>query len=380
MSSVHVSRRQLLSGLAGAYLLSAARAQERSPPGPNDWHLGPFRRVRAEPILGPDAHPVFYCPMRKKAINWLSGHSFNPASIAKDGRLWLLFRAEDTTGSKEIGGHTSRLGLAWSDDGIRFNVLPAPVLFPGEDDQKAAEWDGGCEDPRLCESQDGTYIATYTQWNHRNTLLGIASSRDLVTWTKHGQAFAGTAYEGMHTKSASIIQVVDGGRMKAAKINGKYWMVFGEGTVHLAQSVDLIRWQPVENSPGELGVLLSPRPFRFDSKLVEVGPPPLLTSKGIVMLYNGKNSGDDQQRDPAIGAGAYSGGQALLHPADPLRVLARDETPFIQPELPWERNGQYVAGTTFIEGLTYFRGRLHLYYGSADTYVGLAASDPISAF
>jgi predicted GH43/DUF377 family glycosyl hydrolase len=108
--------------------------------------------------------------------------------------------------------------------------------------------------------------------------------------------------------------------------------------------------------------------------LPEVGPPPLVTEKGIVMLYNGKNSELDSTRDPNIGPGAYSGGQALLDPRNPARVLARTTVPFIKPELPWEKSGQYKAGTTFIEGLSYFRGKFFLYYGTADTFVGLAVA------
>jgi predicted GH43/DUF377 family glycosyl hydrolase len=331
--------------------------------------------VQAEPIMGPDANAVFDCPMRERPINWMALHCFNPASIVRDGKMVVLFRAEDNTGEMTIGMHTSRLGHAVSDDGVHFKRRPAPVLYPDKDGQKEAEWEGGCEDPRLCEGPDGVYIVTYTQWNRKSVTLGLASSRDLVTWEKHGQAFAGTPYEKLATKSAAIIQKIEGGRMMAAKIDGKYWMVFGEGRIHMAHSTDLIHWTPLETRPGELFVLMAQRRFHFDSGLCEVGPPPLVTSNGIVMLYNGKNSESDADRDPKIGAGAYSGGQALLDLRDPTRLLERTETPFIQPELPWEKSGQYKAGTTFIEGLSYFNNKLYLYYGSADTYVGLAVAD-----
>jgi len=380
MSRSSITRARFLSGLAAGALSAvgaggaAARPQPRDG-APGDWRLGPFRRVQAEPIMGPDANAVFDCPMRKRPVHWMALHCFNPASVVRDGKMVVLFRAEDDTGEMAIGMHTSRLGYAVSDDGVHFKRRPAPVLYPDNDSQKEAEWEGGCEDPRLCEGPDGVYIVTYTQWNRKSVALGLASSRDLVTWEKHGQAFAGTPYEKLATKSAAIIQKIDGGRMKAAKIDGKYWMVFGEGRIHMAHSTDLIHWTPLETAPGELFVLMAPRRSRFDSGLAEVGPPPLLTSKGIVMLYNGKNSESDADRDPAIGAGAYSGGQALLDPRDPTRLLARTDTPFIQPELPWEKSGQYKAGTTFIEGLSYFNNQLYLYYGSADTYVGLAVAE-----
>jgi predicted GH43/DUF377 family glycosyl hydrolase len=358
----------------GARAAARAGSSLRNSPG-SGWQLGPFSRVPVEPLIRPDPVAVFDCPMRKRPVHWMAAHTFNPASVVRDGEMVVLFRAEDDPGEKVIGLHTSRLGYASARDGEHFRIRPAPVLYPDEDSQKAAEWEGGCEDPRLCEGPDGTYYVTYTQWNRRTWRLGIASSRDLVHWTKHGSPFAGTAYEQLKTKSAAIIQQIDGGRMKAARIGGRYWMVFGENQIHVATSTDLTHWSPVEASAGNLLVLMSPRPFRFDSGLPEVGPPPLVTDRGIVMLYNGKNSDSDASRDPAIGAGAYSGGQALLDPRDPTRLLARAETPFIRPELPIEKSGQYKAGTTFLEGLSYFRRKLFLYYGTADTYVALAVAD-----
>lgn len=340
----------------------------------SDWQLGPFARVGSQPIIKPDPGAVFDCPMQKRAVRWMEAHTFNPASIVRDGKMVVLFRAEDQPSETMIGNHTSRLGYASSQDGRHFVIRPAPVLYPAEDSQKSAEWEGGCEDPRLCEGADGTYYVTYTQWNRTTWRLGIASSPDLIHWRKHGSAFAGTRYEQLQTKSAAIIQKIEGGRMKAARINGKYWMVFGENEIHLATSTDLIHWSPVETADGKLLVVMAPRPFHFDSGLPEVGPPPLVTTKGIIMLYNGKNSDSDANRDPKIAAGAYSGGQALLDARDPTKLLDRTAAPFIQPEMPWERSGQYKAGTTFLEGMTYFRNKLYLYYGTADTYVGLAVA------
>ena len=60
---------------------------------------------------------------------------------------------------------------------------------------------------------------------------------------------------------------------------------------------------------------------------------------------------------------------------EPTRVLERLETPFICPTLPHEVSGQYKAGTTFIEGLVQFKGKWFLYYGTADSMVGVAISE-----
>jgi predicted GH43/DUF377 family glycosyl hydrolase len=370
LTADRLGRRSVLTAMASLPLLASGRvlaAESRGAAaiGPN------FQRVAgAQPILRPDPSAVFHCPMRDAPIRWRALHTFNPAAIVMDDAVYVMFRAEDDTGIMKVGGHTSRLGLARSVDGLTFEALRSPVLFPAEDDQREAEWDGGCEDPRLAARDDGTFVCTYTQFNRRTTRIGVATSRDLMFWHKHGSAFAGTSYEDFRTKSAAVVHEVRDGRMVAARLNGRYWMLFGEGAIHAAHSDDLIRWTPLEASPGVLKVVMGPRKGRFDSSLAEVGPPPILTETGIVVLYNGRNAreGGDRSRSPF----EYAGGMAVLDPADLTHVLSRADEPFFSPALPWERTGQYQAGTTFIEGLVPFRGEWFLYYGSADSLVGVA--------
>ena len=341
------------------------------------WTLGPFHRpAEAKPLLTPDPHSVFADPLRPAPVHWEALHTFNPAAIARDGKIYVLYRAEDSTGDMAIGGHTSRIGLAVSDDGLHFTRDPEPVLYPAEDDQKSREWEGGCEDPRIVESDDGTYVVTYTQWNRTTYDIGVATSRDLRHWTKHGPALAkayGGKYANLKYKSGAILTKLSGGRLIAARLKGKYWMYWGEGQVSLATSDDLINWQPVEDSQGRPIALLEKRAGKFDSFLPEVGPPPVLTSRGIVMIYNGKNA--EQDRDPKLAPNTYAAGQALFAADDPSRLLARLNQPFFAPELPFEKSGQYVAGTTFAEGLVRFHNRWFLYYGCADSLVGVAVTN-----
>lgn len=338
-----------------------------------DWCLGPFERPLAEnPVLSPGTES-FACPMRQQVIGWRSNHVLNPAAVVRDGKVYLLFRAEDTTGVAQIGGHTSRIGLAESTDGLHFTVHPQPVLYPDNDAQKPTEWDGGCEDPRIVESSDGTYVMTYTQWNRQLARLAVATSRDLVHWQKHGPVFA-QAHNGrwnnQWSKSGSIVCRQKGSRLVAAKIKGKYWMYWGEGHIQLATSTDLIHWEPVLNPDGSLFSVFTTRPGKFDSDLVEPGPPAVLTRRGIVFLYNSKNSAT--KGDPALPANTYAAGQVLLDAREPGRLIDRTDNYFIRPELPFERTGQYVAGTVFLEGLVYFKKRWFLYYGTADSKVAVA--------
>jgi predicted GH43/DUF377 family glycosyl hydrolase len=289
--------------------------------------------------------------------------------------VYVLFRAEDNSG-EGIGAHTSRLGLAESADGLHFTVRPTPVLFPAEDAQKPYDWTGGCEDPRMVETEDGGYVLLYTSWNHQTARLCAATSRDLMHWDKHGPVFARAdngRFLNNYCKSGAIVTRRRGDHLVAAKIHGRYWMFFGEGTIYTATSTNLTDWEPTLNEKGEWKPLLSPRAGKFDSALAEAGPPAVLTKQGIVFLYNGKNSGGNGG-DPTIGGGAYSGGQALMDADAPTKVLDRTDGPFIKPSQPYEVTGQYGAGTTFIEGLVHFHKRWLLYYGTADSFVAVATA------
>lgn len=335
--------------------------------------LGPFvRPPAAEPILVPDPRAVFYDPIRNVPVHWEALHVFNPAAIVRDGKIDILYRAEDSTGGTGIGQHTSRLGLAESSDGIHFRKLPEPVFYPSKDSQMQREWPGGTEDPRIVQSTDGLYVLTYTQWNRKIYRIGIATSRDLIHWTKFGPAFAdaGEKYQNFMYKSAGIVTQLKDGRLVAAKIHGKYWMYWGEIKIRLATSDDLIHWTPVEDKDGRTVVVLASRPGHFDSGFPEVGPPPLLTRNGILVIYNAKNASVDG--DPSLKPGAYSDGEVLFNVEDPAKLLARTDKPFFKPEMPFEMTGQYPAGTTFAEGLVFFGGKWFLYYGSADSMVGVA--------
>lgn len=81
----------------------------------DDWAIAPFTRPpNAAPIITPRPESVFDCPMRDTSVRWEAKHTFNPAAVVKDGKIVVLYRAEDDSGSG-IGGYTSRLGMAVSE-------------------------------------------------------------------------------------------------------------------------------------------------------------------------------------------------------------------------------------------------------------------------
>src|SRR5438309_2083585 len=123
----------------------------------------------------------------------------------------------------------------------------------------------------------------------------------------------------------------------------------------LSYSEDLLHWTEATETP-----VLPRRPGKFDSRVVEPGPPPILTESGIVLIYNGA---DDKL--------VYRTGVAIFDLHDPRRVIYRSDSPIFSPEKEWERVGQ-VPNVVFVEGMVRQKDRWLFYYGGADKYVGVA--------
>jgi predicted GH43/DUF377 family glycosyl hydrolase len=261
-----------------------------------------------------------------------------------DGKFIMLYRAQDNSG-------TSRLGYAHSTDGIHFIRRHEPVLVPETD----YETDGGVEDPRLVKI-GGTYYLTYTAYNKKDAQLCLATSKDLIHWERKGIIMP--AYKGNWNvgwpKSGAIL---------TTKIKNRYWMYYlGDSAkdVHetgVAYSYDLIHWTEVLDHP-----VVRRRPGYFDAKVVEPGPPPIMTEQGILLIYNGANEKN-----------VFATGWALFDKNDPTKVVARSDNPIFTVEQEWEREGQ-VPNVVFVEAIVQLGKRWLFYYGGSDKYVGVAVA------
>jgi predicted GH43/DUF377 family glycosyl hydrolase len=372
-----MKRNILTTLLLSLLLLSCGKAQQNKTAFP-DWAWADFQRPAGiNPIIEPNATTRFYCPLTKDSVAWEEGDTFNPAATIYDGKVVVLYRAEDKSGVG-IGSRTSRLGYAASDDGLHFQRSSTPCFYPAVDGQQELEWPGGCEDPRVVMTPEGLYVMLYTQWNRKQARMAVATTRDFKTWQKYGPAFA-KAYNGRlfndFSKSASIVTQVIDGQQQAARINGKYWMYWGEKFINIATSTDLINWTPMLDEQGDYLKVITPREGYFDSALTEGGPPAVITDKGILLFYNGKNA-SGTRGDTCYTANSYCAGQALFSLDDPVKLIDRLDKPFFVPEADFEKSGQYPAGTVFIEGLVYYTNKWFLYYGCADSRVAVAVYDP----
>ena len=290
------------------------------------WQLSSFQKFDRNPIIAPQGD------------SWESKDVFNPTAWSDGSTVYMLYRAEDSTGIGDWNG-TSRIGLATSTDGINFERFEKPVLEPTE----PWELPGGVEDPRVVKIED-TFYLTYTAYDGNTARLALATSTDLKSWEKQGLIFPDSSW----TKSGAILP---------HKVNGKWWMYFGDTSIWAAHSEDLLNWTAIEEP------VLEPREGFFDSRLVEPGPQPLMTNRGILLFYNGAN-------DSLI----YESGQALFDAADPTKLIARSDSSFLKPETRLEQEGQ-IPNVVFIEGLVRHQNTWFLYYGMGDSGIGVAFSN-----
>jgi len=351
----------------------------------NDWALLNFVKVDSiNPILKPTSNLSFDCPLNKKAVLWEERNVLNPSAIVKDGKVYLFYRAQDLNG-------TSRIGMAVSSDGLHFEKNPIPVFYPDDDTMKIYEWNyqkgtekenteecyfcyfDGVEDPRIVESEDGTYILTYTSYDGKTARLSLASSKDLINWTKHGLVLGEGKYKDTWSKAGAIVSRLVGNKVIATKIDGKYWMYFGDTSIFMAYSEDLIHWEVAENEESKQMIsVLHPRMGKFDSRLVESGPYALLRDEGILLIYNGSNAANFN--DPDLPKFTYAAGQALFDKDKPYKLLDRTEDHFIYPDKDYEKIGE-VNEVCFVEGLVYFKDKWFLYYGTADSKIAVAVKE-----
>ncbi|HYW53608.1 MAG TPA: glycoside hydrolase family 130 protein [Dongiaceae bacterium] len=292
----------------------------------------PWQRVSAEPLLTP------------RGDGFEAAGVFNPAVVEHRGATIMLYRAQDAAG-------VSRIGYASSSDGVRFTRRAAPVLSP----QTYYETDG-VEDPRVVRAGD-VYYMTYTGYSSaiHAAQLCLATSTDLVHWDRKGIVLpAGRGrWNAGWTKSGAILP---------ERVHGKYWMYYmGErgsdppAQMGIAVSDDLVHWTDALDRP-----VMETRAGAFDARVVEPGPPPVMTDAGILLVYNGAS-------DFLI----YSTGWALFDKNDPAKLVARSDTPIFAAFEPWERTGQ-VPYVVFVEGLVRDGDVWTFYYGGADKTIGAA--------
>ncbi len=237
----------------------------------------------------------------------------------------------------------SHLRLARSTDGLHFTIDAAPALFPATEYEEY-----GIEDPRITQIGD-TYYINYTAVSRYGIGVGLASTTDFVSYTRHGLIF------GPENKNVAIFP---------EKIGGLYYAIHrpantGMGTMSmwLASSPDLIHW-------GNHRQFLSSRPGMWDAVRLGAGSVPFRTDDGWLAVYHGVNREQ-----------GYCLGAVLLDKDDPSRVLARSQEPILYPQANYEQVGFYGSVVFTCGSIVDDAGLLWIYYGAADEYTCCACLD-----
>jgi predicted GH43/DUF377 family glycosyl hydrolase len=143
--------------------------------------IAPFNKYKNNPILTPNPDN-----------DWESAYLYNPTAIVLNETIFLLYRAQNKS-------KTSSVGLAWSTDGVNFTRLNKPIIYATE------PWEtiGGTEDPRIVRV-NGTFYVTYTAYDNVTAQLAIATSEDLINWTKYPPLFPGYSKPNLHSRKRSV--------------------------------------------------------------------------------------------------------------------------------------------------------------------------------
>jgi beta-1,2-mannobiose phosphorylase / 1,2-beta-oligomannan phosphorylase len=285
-----------------------------------------LERLSEQPILMP-----------KKEHTWEKAAVFNCGVIFHNNLVHMIYRATDITSNGKEGKYVNNLGYAVSSDGIHFNRLEKPILVNDVPQELR-----GPEDPRLVRLND-TFYMTYTGYGGRfagDYRICLASSPNLISWERHGVLLDET------NKDAALFP---------EKVNGRYLMLHRRPpNIWLAYSDDLRHWD------NHLSLMQPIPDSRWESEKIGAAGPPIKTKEGWLLIYHGVSAD-----------GRYSLGVALLDLQNPTKILFRQAEPILEPELEWEING-YVPNVVFSCGQAVVDGKIYVYYGGADTAIGVA--------
>jgi len=309
-----------------------------------------FARHAANPILTrddiPDIPPLIRDP----------SSVFNPGAVWFEDEVRLLLRVQTR-------GRRTYLVPARSADGVNFDVADRVAVIDGLDaiggtihhvyDPRLTIVEGKGYGVFAVDTDDGCRLVTAkTADFERFTVIGVDADEDL----RNGVLFperVGGRYLRLDRPNRPDVPDQPG----------------SGDEIRLSESDDLATWRPV-------GPVMRGRPHYFD-ELIGAGPPPVKTRDGWLLVYHGIAT-------HFAAANVYQAGVALLDLADPTRVIARGTDNVLEPRETWELTGQVpnvvfptglIVADTDRSGFAVPDARVLLYYGAADTSVGLAVSN-----
>lgn len=279
-------------------------------------------------------------PVIARDILPTSNSVFNSAVIPFKGEFAGVFRIDDTT-------RKMQLHRGFSKDGLKWNIEPEPIRFKC-DDPEIGEFVYGY-DPRVVVIEDKFYVM-WCNYYHGPT-IGLAWSDDFKTF---------------HQVENAFLPFNRNGVLFPRKINGNFVMLSRPsdsghtpfGDIYLSHSPDLKFW-------GKHRWVMGPVGNSWQYTKIGGGPAPIETSEGWLLIYHGVLQ--------SCNGFVYSAGVALLDLDEPWKVIGRAKPYVLNPRALYECVGD-VANVVFpcAALCDADSGKMAVYYGAADTVVGLA--------
>ncbi len=267
---------------------------------------------------------------------WESGATFNPGAVKSGEITHILYRAVNERNISSLGYATTTDGETILDRSVE------PVLAPGDPSEEL-----GCEDPRIT-AIDGIFYIFYTAYSRRGPRIAAASTKDFRSYTRYG--VVGPDYD---DKDCALFPERIAGKFAAVhRIAPNIEIAFFESI----QRIDRVSQNPYsKNYLKRIQAKVIMKPEReWEEKKVGIGPPPIRTDAGWLVIYHGVDSNT-----------VYRAGAALLDLENPRRVIARTPEPILEPEDDYERVG-VVPNVVFPGGAVVIKDELMVFYGGAD--------------
>ena len=269
-----------------------------------------------------------------------SNSIFNSAVVPFEGGFAGVFRSDDTTRRQQLHVGKSKNGIDWE-------ISDSPIRFLNESNEYN-DFEYGY-DPRVCKIDDKYYVTWCNGYKGFPT-IGIAYTTDFVDF---------------HQLENAFLPFNRNGVLFPRKINGNYAMLSRPsdnghtpfGDVFYSESPDLTYWGKHKHVMKPIG--------GWQATKVGGGPTPIETDEGWLMIYHGVLT--------SCNGFVYSAGAAILDLNEPWKVLYRTKPYIIAPREMYECVGDVpnvvFPCTNLCDAQT---GRIAIYYGAADTVIGLA--------
>lgn len=292
-----------------------------------------------------DENPIM---IPKEKHPWEDKAVFNPAAVYSNGKFHIIYRAMSQ-------GNNSVFGYASSTDGLHIDErLPDPIYVPREVFEKNPRGgNGGCEDPRMTHI-NGRYYVLYTAYDGEHpprVAMSSISEEDFLNKKWHWAIPKLISPPDIDDKDACIFP---------EKINGKYAFLHRLQSAIWLDYADDLHFYEGKYLGGS--IIMEGRKNSWDNGRIGIASVPIATDKGWILLYHGIDETENHN---------YKVGAALLDRNNPAIVIKRLAYPILAPEMHYEKEGQ-IANVVFPCGSIVQNGTLFVYYGGADSVVGVA--------